>query len=92
MPQNNADDLRDLLTRVHERLSGAQSVEPESRELLVALTRDIERALKGSAGGAALAPHPVPRLEALAVQFEANHPSLAQVLRQLIDALGKAGI
>jgi len=92
MAHKNSDDLRDLLKRVHERLSGAEAVESESRELLVALMRDIERALKAPPGGAALAPHPVPRLEALAVRFEANHPSLAQVLRQLIDALGKAGI
>jgi len=34
----------------------------------------------------------VQRLEGLAVRFETDHPSLAQVLRQLIDALGKAGI
>jgi hypothetical protein len=33
-----------------------------------------------------------PRLEALAVRFEAEHPSLAQLLRQLGDLLGKAGI
>jgi len=26
------------------------------------------------------------------VQFEAGHPGLAELLRQLIDALGKAGI
>jgi len=92
MPQSNSESLRDLLARVHERLSSAESVESESRELLVTLTRDIERALKRQPGGAALAPHPAPRLEQLAVQFEAEHPSLAQVLRQLIDALGKAGI
>ena len=91
MPHKDAENLRDLLARVHERLSGAESLGAESRELLVALTRDIERALK-SPSGAAAPEHPVPRLEALAVQFEANHPSLAQVLRQLIDALGKAGI
>jgi len=34
----------------------------------------------------------VPRLESLAVQFEAGHPGLAELLRRLIDALGKAGI
>jgi len=33
-----------------------------------------------------------PRLESLAVQFEADHPGLAELLRQIIDALGKAGI
>jgi hypothetical protein len=33
-----------------------------------------------------------PRLEALAVRFEADHPSLAALLRRLVDLLGKAGI
>jgi Domain of unknown function (DUF4404) len=33
-----------------------------------------------------------PRLEALAVQFEADHPALADVVRSLADLLGKAGI
>jgi len=33
-----------------------------------------------------------PRLESLAVRFEAGHPGLAELLRELIDALGKAGI
>ena len=83
---------------MHERLSAASSVDVESRELLGTLTRDIERAL-GGARAAAAGPAQVvagqvavPRLEALAVQFQAGHPQLAEVLRQLIDALGKAGI
>ena len=91
MQQSKSENLRDLLAHVHERLSHAKAVDAEARELLVALTHDIERALKLGSGAAALAPHP-PRLEALAVQFEADHPSLAQVLRQLSDALGKVGI
>jgi hypothetical protein len=33
-----------------------------------------------------------PRLESLAVKFEAGHPKLAETLRELIDALVKAGI
>jgi hypothetical protein len=36
-----------------------------------------------------VAPEPV---EALAVRFEADHPSLAGVLRQIMDTLSKAGI
>jgi hypothetical protein len=35
---------------------------------------------------------PAQPLEALAVRFEADHPSLAGVLRQIMDTLGKAGI
>jgi hypothetical protein len=86
----NQESLRELLARVHERLSAAASVDAESRELLGTLMHDIERALGGGAR-AATAPA-ASRLEGLAVQFQAGHPQLAEVLRQLIDALGKAGI
>lgn len=83
----NEESLRELLARVHERLGHAHSVDAESRRLLVTVMDDIQRALgEGSASGAAM------RLETLAARFEAEHPLLAQGLRQLVDALGKAGI
>jgi len=90
------ESLRELLARVHERLSASGSVDRELRQLLGTVMRDIERALAPGAQTAAT-PAPAaavhaPRLESLAVQFEAGHPGLAELLRQLIDALGKAGI
>jgi len=92
------ESLRELLARVHERLSASGSVDRELRQLLGTVMRDIERALAPGAQTASPAtPAPAaavhaPRLESLAVQFEAGHPGLAELLRQLIDALGKAGI
>ena len=38
------------------------------------------------------APAATPRLESLAVRFEASHPALAETLREVIDTLGKAGL
>ena len=32
------------------------------------------------------------RLDTLAVQFEAEHPALGTTIRQVVDALAKAGI
>ncbi|MFZ1905453.1 MAG: DUF4404 family protein [Steroidobacteraceae bacterium] len=81
--------LRELIARVDDRLRGG-ALDAESHRLLGTLIRDIERTLGGAAPAPAAA-H-VPRLESLAVQFEAGHPALAEALRQLIDALGKAGI
>jgi len=76
------ESLRELLSRVHERLAtSSDKVDAESRKLLVEVMDDIERALGKKQ-----------RLETLAVQFEADHPGLAQTLRQLSDLLGKAGI
>ncbi|MGA7539428.1 MAG: DUF4404 family protein [Steroidobacteraceae bacterium] len=84
------ESLRDLLARVHERLGDA-SVDAESRKLLSALVRDIDRAL-GRGGAPGSAGTHAPRLESLAVRFEADHPALAEVIREVIDALVKAGI
>ena len=91
------ESLRELLARLHQQLSASgRALDGESRQLLATVMRDIERAL--SPGGQALEPGSAPagthspRLESLAVRFEAGHPALAEVLRELIDALGKAGI
>jgi hypothetical protein len=83
------EGLRELLARVHQHLSAGGSVEADVRAQLGTVMRDIERTL---GAGAQTAPAAAPRLETLAVRFEASHPALAETLRALIDALGKAGI
>ena len=77
---------RELLSRARERLSAA-ALDRDSRKLFTAVIRDIEIAL-GSGTAAAQAP----RLESLAAKFELSHPELAEMMRELIDALVKAGI
>ena len=104
-PPPDRESLQALLARVHERLSEAGSVDAGSRELLGQVMADIDRALQSSRGSQTAAGRPAtttppaesakahtPRLEALAVQFEADHPALADGLRSLADLLGKAGI
>ena len=81
-------DLRALLAELHTRLKQARTLDPEAREMLATVSRDIEQALADD-DASAVAAEPV---EALAVRFEADHPSLAGVLRQIMDTLGKAGI
>ena len=85
--------LRELLARVRERLSQAR-VDPESRKHLSAAVHDIDRALGegGPQGASETAGTHVPRLESLAVRFEADHPGLAEVIREIIDALVRVGI
>lgn len=80
--------LPELLRRLHEELGWADSLDDESRRLLGVVARDIEAL---TAGSPAAGDH-VPALERLAVRFDADHPSLAAVARQLMDALAKAGI
>ena len=90
--RTNEETLRELLARVHERLSQSGSLDAESRQMLGALVQDISRALgQGSAESGAVSGH-ASRLEGMAVRFQADHPGLAELLRQLTDALGKFGI
>jgi hypothetical protein len=86
--------LRELLARVRERLSQARSVDADSRKHLSALVHDIDHALGqgGPRGAADTAGAHRPRLESLAVRFEADHPGLAEVIREVIDALVRVGI
>jgi Domain of unknown function (DUF4404) len=100
------ETLRQLLARVHERLSTSSTVDPEAREMLATVMRDINGALgkgasdKAEAGSVSSVPvspdarvaAAAPRLEAVAVRFEAEHPAIAQLLRQIGALLGQAGI
>jgi hypothetical protein len=81
-------ELDDLLAQLHERLRAAASVDAEDRRRLTMALREIEAVLGERAG-----PPPGGHgLQAFAVKFEADHPTLADSLRRLADALGKAGI
>ncbi len=81
-------ELRELLAELHTRLGHAATLDQDSRKLLKTVSEDIEKTL---GGGTAPAAH-APRLEAAAARFEAEHPALAEAVRDIIDALGKAGI
>lgn len=85
------ENLRDLLGELHARLKDAPALDADSRELLTTVSHDIEQALARNTHSHA-GESPKERVEELAVEFEAEHPALARVLRQLVDALAKAGI
>lgn len=74
-------DLHALLRRLHTELQQAQTLDDESRSLLGLLAQDVERFREHG-----------PASRELAARFEADHPTIAATLRQIADALGKAGI
>jgi hypothetical protein len=83
------ENLRDHLTQLHDELHSARPDDPQTDRLRGEMLADVQRALQG--------PGEVDesfseRLERAAVQFEANHPTLAASSRRLIDLLGKAGM
>jgi uncharacterized protein DUF4404 len=93
--------LRDQLSKLHEELGSVRHVDPRSKQLLADVLEDIQRLLQRDRAAGPLAQSgPLPpgnaslpeRLEKVAVQFEADHPTLAASSRRLIDLLGKAGL
>jgi hypothetical protein len=89
--------LRDQLVKLHEELSLVRQVDPRSKQLLGEIMEDIKRLMEQSADPSAPSIPAAPpsmsgRLEKIAVQFEADHPTLAASSRRLVDLLGKAGL
>ncbi|HKU16914.1 MAG TPA: DUF4404 family protein [Steroidobacteraceae bacterium] len=84
-------DLKDRLAALHAELGATQSIDPQLRPQLIELLGDITRLL-GKPATAGEKHSLIEQLDALAVQFEAEHPALGTALRQVVDALAKAGI
>jgi hypothetical protein len=90
-----SSELRDHLAALHDELARTSSVDPQSRELLASLLGDITRLLGDAPEGAQSGDDDRPlemRLDAAAVKFEAEHPTLGAAIRRVVDALAKAGI
>jgi Domain of unknown function (DUF4404) len=91
-----SNDLQQSLSQLHTVLVRTPSVDESSKQLLREVLNDIERLLSNGgpvrAAGSGAPAASLPRLEALAVEFEADHPSLAASLREFIDLLGRAGL
>jgi hypothetical protein len=91
-----SNDLQQSLSHLHAVLVRTPTVDESSKRLLREVLSDIERLLSNGgavrAGGSGAPAASLPRLEALAVEFEADHPSLAASLREFIGLLGRAGL
>jgi hypothetical protein len=84
--------LKDQLAALHVELARTRSVDdPELRTRLIELLGDITRLLRKPAT-AGEHNSLIEQLDALAVRFEADHPALGSAIRQVVDALAKAGI
>lgn len=92
------NSLHDLAAKLHAELTDALRADPASREKLSDMMRDINRLIdnrltdKGADTPAPSQGSLPDRLEGIAVQFEAAHPTLAASARRLVDLLGEVGI
>jgi plasmid stabilization system protein ParE len=85
------DTLRKQLAKLHAELDQAHQNNPAARERLSELLPEIKRMADQPQSGVADASLPG-RLEKVAVQFEADHPTLAASARRLVELLGEVGI
>jgi len=87
------NSLRDLVAKLHGELTDALREDPKSSDSLRDMMKDINRLIEKPADLPPSARGSLPdRLERVAVQFEANHPTLAASARRLVDLLGEVGI
>ena len=88
--------LRDQLEKLHAELNNVRQVDSRSNQLMVEVLQDIQRLLEQKRAADASPPGrdaSLPgHLEQVAVQFEADHPTLAASSRRLIDLLGQVGL
>jgi predicted ArsR family transcriptional regulator len=84
--------LRGRLAKLHAELANEHQQNPASRSSLGEILPDVKRMLDQPTGSAAVDKSLPERLERVAVQFEAAHPTLAASARRLIDLLNEVGI
>jgi len=83
------NELKQQLATLHNQLTALKNPDGETRQLLGVLLADISRVLRDDSTGES---SPVENMESIAARFDAGHPELSGALRQLLDALAKAGI
>ncbi len=90
---SQTETLQQQIQNLHQALDDidVQSLDGESRQALSVLFTDIARVL-GDVEVTQDQPQLIEHLEAQAVRFEAEHPTLSTGMRKLLDALAKAGI
>ncbi len=83
--------LHQLLTQVHEQLQQQDSLDEKSQALLQQVLADVKSAAAPDTDDE-ISMDLSNRIEQQALEFENAHPTLAEVLRQIIDTLGRIGV
>jgi ElaB/YqjD/DUF883 family membrane-anchored ribosome-binding protein len=88
----SSEDIRNRLTELHAELEKTPQLDAELRELLMEVDGDIHALLSSGEPARDEVQGLRERLEALAADFDAQHPNTNIVFRELIHALGRMGI
>ena len=86
-------ELLKTLQTLHDDLSQADEIDPEAERLLRAVTEDIQRLLdEGEPSPAEDSSKLSSKLQAMVLEWEADHPRIARLIGQAADALSNLGI
>lgn len=86
------DDLRSQLAQLHNELEHAKTLAPEERDVFGNLMSDMVKIAQGSEVPEKHRRSLRETLEQKENEFEVDHPRLAGVIRQILDALNRMGI
>jgi signal transduction histidine kinase len=85
-------DIKTTLTELHDELEKTPQLDEDLRELLREVDGDIHALLAAGEPHGTEAQGLRERVEALAADFAAAHPSTEVFFRELVNALGRMGI
>jgi hypothetical protein len=88
----DTNSFREHLAKLHAELTEAHRTDPKDGESLSKMMQDINGLIDKPESKPAADTSLSDRLEGLAVQFEADHPTLAASARRLVDLLSEVGI
>ncbi len=80
------DELKDQLGQLHQELADNPKIDAESAEMLRKIAADIELMELTDHGEL------TEGVQRLALDFEQDHPTLSEVLRQIVETLGRIGV
>ena len=86
------EHLRAAVDRLELELAKVEQLDSETRAMLEAARTDIQSTLAKAAPEAGAHDTVLARLNESVEEFEASHPRLAAVVRQIIDGLSQLGI
>ncbi|MFW9616948.1 DUF4404 family protein [Aquabacterium sp.] len=89
----NTQQVSSLLKKLQTELESGKPIDDSLRDSLKQLDRDIQQVLSKPAQQAETDTSSIEsRAQALEARFETEHPYLATMVRDVMDALGKMGI
>lgn len=88
----DTNSLKNTLKAVHENLLSTNSVDPELKDLLQTLDRDIQQLLEQNGHDAERKASLVERAQAISAKLAIQHPHVEPALREVADMLANMGI